>query len=277
MKQAGQKPECQTRNRQNIKMRFFDRDRPGIFPTGLSLFFFHIAIRHACLLAFLFMPLLCLILSCLSDQGFAADSSVRAKASPVGQGKLAISSGKNGSYPKNTTQKNVAAKSNVKSATQKNQTRPEPSSGPAWKFGKGKSGRKVAAENWQRGLSSASLRKRAIANRKEPLPEVTEEDMIVNPLFPKGKKKSAFSLGFEHEGSSWNNGPSVNMHNPGEDYLMEGRNVIRGTRSVKAGKNLNIDLGPELILKDQKARESLNNSNQPDSLLGIGMQFKFGF
>lgn len=275
-------------------MCFFDRDRPGILSTGLFLFFlgrssFAKSSWPACLCRLLvFLSIFCLIIQYLPDVCLAAASGV-AKAKPAGQGKVTASPGKKSKDslqttgakislpPKHIPPKSSVQKGNVKTDSAKKQAKTEPIHGHAWKFGTAKQSRKAAAERWQRGLNSTSLRKRAVSHRKEPIPEVTEEDMLVNPMFPKGKKKSAFSLGFEHKGSSWNNGPSADLHNPGEDYLMEGRNVIRGTTSVDAGNDLNIDLGPELILKDQKARESLSNSNQPDSSLGIGMQFKFGF
>lgn len=270
-------------------MCFIARGRPLILSKGLPLFYVRRLSSQGCFIVLVLLAIFCLVSPCLTDRGFAADASVKAKANPSGTGKLAISSGKNGKAgfqnaggkngisPKDVLKNNLAPKSSAKSAFPKKQIKQETKTGSTWQFGSGKHSKKAALEPWQRGLTSETLRKRAIADRKDPLPEVTEEEMLVNPLFSKGKKKSAFSLGFEHEGSSWNSGPSVNMHNPGEDYLMEGRNVIRGTKSVEAGKNLNIDLGPELILKDQKVRESMSNSNQPDSLLGVGMKFKFGF
>jgi len=45
---------------------------------------------------------------------------------------------------------------------------------------------------------------------------------------------------------------------------------------VDAGDDLNVSVGPELILKDEQ-RERAAANKQPDSALGMGMQFKLGF
>ena len=51
---------------------------------------------------------------------------------------------------------------------------------------------------------------------------------------------------------------------------------VRAFADVDAGDNLNVRVGPELILKDEQ-RERAGANKQPESALGMGMQFKLGF
>jgi hypothetical protein len=57
---------------------------------------------------------------------------------------------------------------------------------------------------------------------------------------------------------------------------MQSRHVVRAYADVDAGDDLNVSVGPELILKDEQ-RERTAANKQPDSALGMGMQFKLGF
>jgi hypothetical protein len=57
---------------------------------------------------------------------------------------------------------------------------------------------------------------------------------------------------------------------------MQGKRVIRAFADVDAGEDLSINVGPELILKDEQARQD-SSSTQPDSAVGMGMHFKLDF
>ena len=57
---------------------------------------------------------------------------------------------------------------------------------------------------------------------------------------------------------------------------MQSRHVVRAYADVDAGDDLSIRVGPELILKDEQ-RERANANKQPESALGLGMQFKLDF
>ena len=52
---------------------------------------------------------------------------------------------------------------------------------------------------------------------------------------------------------------------------------MRAFADVAPSDNLDINIGPELILKDDNSRDQIANSSQPDTVLGLGMNFKLDF
>lgn len=53
--------------------------------------------------------------------------------------------------------------------------------------------------------------------------------------------------------------------------------MVRAYADLETDGDVSISVGPELILRDEQTRERNSNTNQPDSVLGMGMQFKMDF
>ena len=89
-----------------------------------------------------------------------------------------------------------------------------------------------------------------------------------------GGTKCAVSVGQDE--SAWRKKSQMEPETADENIPMQSRHVVRAFADVDAGDNLNVRVGPELILKDEQ-RERAGANKQPESALGMGMQFKLGF
>lgn len=148
--------------------------------------------------------------------------------------------------------------------------------GEAWAFGQSSSRRDAI---WQQGVPPESLRKHAVRDAGKHAKAVDTAPGIDNALDTAAKaekKKSSLGVRVDKESSSWREPLPMDATRPDESLPMESRHVVRAFADVEAGDDLSISLGPELILKDEYNERSVNN-NQPDSVLGMGMQFKLDF
>ena len=91
----------------------------------------------------------------------------------------------------------------------------------------------------------------------------------------KSKKKSPLALSVDDESSPWRESVTSSV-SPDENLNMESRHVVRAYADTEVSEDMNIGLGPELILRNEQ-RERPSNNKQPDSVLGMGMQFKLDF
>ena len=145
---------------------------------------------------------------------------------------------------------------------------------PAWAFGSGAKSR----DAWREGTTSKDLRKRAVGDNPAGDKAVNTTESINSSLEGtqvKNEHKSGMGLSVKQDDSAWR---PKNLHEmeADENLPMQSRHVLRAYADVDAGDDLSIMVGPELILKDEQ-RERTSANKQPDSALGLGMQFKLDF
>ena len=146
-----------------------------------------------------------------------------------------------------------------------------------WTFSEGSS-----RDAWQiQGMPTNNLQGRAVGS---PVPKNITPGQVVNTSkgidsalshAEKSKKKSALALSVDDESSPWRESVTSDK-TPDENLSMESRHVVRAYADTEVSEDMNIGLGPELILRNEQ-RERPSNNKQPDSVLGMGMQFKLGF
>ena len=149
---------------------------------------------------------------------------------------------------------------------------PKSMHGEAWAFGESET-RKDAI--WKKGLDGDQVTKKPARKHKA----ANTAGGINSALDQAEKKKLRGSVGMsmENESGSWKVAPEQKRLHADETMFRDRRHVVRAFAGVKAGDNLDISVGPELILKDEQRAEEGATENQPDSQLGVGMQFKLDF
>ena len=99
---------------------------------------------------------------------------------------------------------------------------------------------------------------------------------------PKKEERSSspgeLQFSYDNEKRNWsarplNQGPSGSDEGLG----LHEEHRLRAFTRLDDDQDLDISAGPELILKDQKHSSTVNSSKQPDSELGVGMRFTYGF
>ncbi|WP_291439776.1 hypothetical protein [Desulfovibrio sp.] len=143
----------------------------------------------------------------------------------------------------------------------------------AWTFREGSS-----LDAWQaQGTPTDNLHSRAVNAPAGGKAVDTAKgiDSALNAASGSNKNKSALALSVEDESSSWRE-PGAGCITPDENLSMESRHVVRAYADTTVGDDLSISLGPELILRNEQ-RERPSSNKQPDSALGLGMQFKLDF
>ena len=146
-----------------------------------------------------------------------------------------------------------------------------------WTFSEGSS-----RDAWQiQGMPTNNLQGRAVGS---PVQKDITPGQVVNTSkgidsalshAEKSKKKSALALSVDDESAPWRESVTSDK-TPDENLSMESRHVVRAYADTEVSEDMNIGLGPELILRNEQ-RERPSNNKQPDSVLGMGMQFKLGF
>ncbi len=133
-----------------------------------------------------------------------------------------------------------------------------------WAFGKS-SDRNLPI--WAKGKAGNSLIPGEKKMQKKIEEDISEEHKI----------KSSLGLGFQEESASWKVTPSQKDIHPDEMKVRENRHVLGAYADVEPVEDLNIRLGPELIIKDEMHGDESAYTNQPDSTWGLGMKFKYDF
>lgn len=146
--------------------------------------------------------------------------------------------------------------------------------GDAWAFGQSET-RKDAI--WHKGIDGDQVTKKT--ERKLEKDAANTEGGINDALdqAEKGKLRGSVGMSMANESSAWKVSPEQKKMRPDETMFRDRRHVVRAYAGVKAGDNLDISVGPELILKDEQHGDETANESQPDSQLGVGMQFKLDF
>lgn len=143
-----------------------------------------------------------------------------------------------------------------------------------WAFGGGGRSR----EPWRGGASTGDLQKRAVgaeAAKGNTVNTASGIDSALNATEDKNSR-SGLAVSVGQNESSWRRKSSADIEAPDENLPMQSQHVVRAYADVNAGDDLNISLGPELILKDEQ-RERAAVNKQPESALGMGMRFKLDF
>lgn len=145
---------------------------------------------------------------------------------------------------------------------------------PAWAFG----GKEKSRDAWRTGANTRDLQKRAVCDNSSDETVLDPTDCTNSTLDDaqeKNANKSGMGLSVGQDDSSWRKKGQYELE-AGEDLPMQSRHVLRAYADVDAGDDLSIRVGPELILKDEQ-RERTPTNAQPESALGLGMQFKLDF
>ena len=154
----------------------------------------------------------------------------------------------------------------------------QPLHSSAWAFGQ--SGDRNSAI-WRQGTPVQNLHKRAVSGvggGKKAMNTAPGIDNALNAADGNKKKaKNGLALSVENETSAWRKRLPAEGARPDESLPLESRHVVRAFADVEAGDDLSISVGPELILKDEQNRDHSASNSQPDSALGLGMQFKLDF
>lgn len=91
------------------------------------------------------------------------------------------------------------------------------------------------------------------------------------------KPKGSLGLSMKDSTTTWNVTPMREAMRPDEVLVRDRQHVVRAFADVEPTDDLSIRVGPELILKDEQHGAESAGSSQPDSALGVGMQFKLDF
>lgn len=147
--------------------------------------------------------------------------------------------------------------------------------GQQWAFGQSQTRNEAI---WKDGVDGEQLtRKSQPENYSGRQPDTS--GAISRALDAAEKKNMRGSLGMSmgEQSSAWKSAPGQKNNSPDESMYRSRQHVVRAFADVKAGDDLDISLGPELILKDDKKADESAQENQPDATLGIGMKFKYDF
>ena len=84
-------------------------------------------------------------------------------------------------------------------------------------------------------------------------------------------------ISYEKGESSWSPSPRK-VKDSGESLSLQGEHHIKAFTKLDNSKDFDISAGPELIFKERKQNTALNNNtDQPESQLGVGMHFMYNF
>ena len=120
-----------------------------------------------------------------------------------------------------------------------------------WTFSEGSS-----RDAWQiQGMPTNNLQGRAVGS---PVPKDITPGQVVNTSkgidsalsqAEKSKKKGALALSVDDESSPWRESATSDK-TPDENLSMESRHVVRAYADTEVSEDMNIGLGPELILRN---------------------------
>ncbi|MDR1777155.1 MAG: hypothetical protein LBR31_04930 [Desulfovibrio sp.] len=135
-------------------------------------------------------------------------------------------------------------------------------------------------KQWQRGADAEELRKKAVQGSRNERPVNTSSaiDEALKRAEQESQKSAGLNLSIRQENTSFREtrSPTDGEARPDEKQLRTGRHIVGAFADVRSGEDLHIRVGPELILKDEQSAEK-SVGNQPDSAVGMGLQFKLDF
>lgn len=151
--------------------------------------------------------------------------------------------------------------------------------GDAWSFGQ--SGERNAPL-WKNGVDANGIADHAThgVKRNRHKEDAADTSGGINSALNEAEKKrvkGAVGMSMGHQSSAWKVTPDQKGDHPDETMYRDRRHIVRAYAGVKAGDDLNISVGPELILKDDRHGNETAQEDQPNSELGVGMRFKYDF
>lgn len=147
--------------------------------------------------------------------------------------------------------------------------------GGEWAFGE--SGSREDAI-WKKGMAPRDISRRAIPRELQEKGTAVDTSAGINRALDeakKGKVRGSVGMTMDHQSSTWKARPETMR--PDEFMPRDRRHILRAFADVQPTEDLDISVGPELILRDESKGEETAHENQPDSSLGVGMRFKLDF
>lgn len=148
--------------------------------------------------------------------------------------------------------------------------------GRPWAFGQSQSRNDAI---WKKGVEGSE-----VARKKKPVVknggEAANTAGGINRALTEAEKanvKGSVGVSLADQSSAWKVAPEEKRMQPDESMFRDRRHVVSAFADVKAGEDLSIKLGPELILKDERHGDETASESQPDSALGLGMKFQYDF
>jgi hypothetical protein len=134
------------------------------------------------------------------------------------------------------------------------------------------------SRQWQQGVGADELQKKAVPSSGKAVNTTSAIDEALKRAETTSRKQGGLNLNIRNESTSFRDVQpqgSEGSH-PGENPVRSGRHIVGAFADVQSGEDLRILVGPELSIKDELSMEKSAGS-QPESSLGMGMQFKLDF
>lgn len=143
---------------------------------------------------------------------------------------------------------------------------------PAWSFGQSPERHN---DLWHKGVDAKAVKQRALPPKAQK--EAVDTSGGIKKALNEVKKdaEGGVGLSMDNRSSTWKTAP--NEMRADELRPRDRQHVVRAFADVKANEDLDISIGPELILRDERVGEESAHEKQPDTSLGLGMQFKYDF
>ena len=145
--------------------------------------------------------------------------------------------------------------------------------GQPWAFGESASRNDAL---WQRSVNAQEMHEQATPDTGPRSMDTRKGIDSALQGQQKHGKKDGLGVSWEREKSGWRTDANA-KRTPDEYVPVESRHHVRAYAGVEAGEDLNISVGPELIVRDSQTTPYSGKSEQPDSSVGMGMQFQLGF
>ena len=150
-----------------------------------------------------------------------------------------------------------------------------------WTFGAD-----AQSSRWRRGISGAELQHKAVVVKGKMAAASAAKTSGEKPAGDSGRVRSAsagpdqpmsgVALSWERDITTWQPETPTKIRQAGEVFSLHQRHIVRA--QARAGdRNASVSVGPEFILKDDRENALARDPHNPDSAVGVGMQFMIGF
>lgn len=91
------------------------------------------------------------------------------------------------------------------------------------------------------------------------------------------KRHHTLGLSMKDESGRWKVAPEQKDLRPDELKLRDNRHIVSAYADLEASDDLSIRLGPEIIVRDDTKGDETARADQPETVFGLGMNFKYDF
>lgn len=91
------------------------------------------------------------------------------------------------------------------------------------------------------------------------------------------KNRRSLGLTMKDQSGTWKVAPERKDLRPDERRLRDNRHIVSAYADLEASDDFSIRVGPELILRDDTKGDETARADQPETVLGLGMNFKYDF